>query len=161
MIVGFILNGEDVSTETEAASRLVDVLRTNFNLLGTKSGCCIGNCGVCSVNFNGEVIKACLVPAFKIQGSEIVTIEGFSLTDEYADIVSAFNDSGVESCGFCNTGKILAAEALIGKNAHPSYTEALAAFHGNRCRCTDPAQLAQACLVAVEYRRRRLYGRSR
>jgi len=160
MTVGFILNGEDVVVQTNAETRLVDILRDTFKLLGTKAGCYTGNCGSCSVIFNGDVIKSCLIPAFKISDSEIITIEGFSQTVEYSDIVNAFAQSGVENCGFCDAGKILAAEALLSKNLRPSKNEILAAFHGIRCRCTDPEGLIRAVKMVIEYRMHRLYGRS-
>ena len=160
MTIGFILNGEDVVVRTDAENRLVDILRNTFNLLGTKSGCRIGQCGVCSVIFNGSVVKACLIPVFKIRDSEIITIEGFSQTDEYQDIVRGFSDAGVDNCSFCDTGKILSAEALLGRNPKPLKDEILAAYSGIRCRCTDPETLVRGVISAGEYRRRRLYGRS-
>lgn len=157
MTIGFILNGEDVVVNSGAGKRLVDILRETFNLLGTKSSCYAGICGSCSVIFNGSVVKSCLVPAFKIQGSEIITIEGFSQTDEYQDIISGFSEAKLENCGFCNTGKILATQALLGRNQWPVKAEILAAFHGIRCRCTEPAELVQGVMAVLECRKRRLY----
>ena len=160
MTIGFILNGEDVEARTSAEIRLDDILRDTFSLLGTKAGCNTGNCGACSVILNGDVVKACLIPAFRIRDSEIITIEGFSQTDEYQDIIRAFEEVGVESCGFCDTGKILAMEALLSRNPRPSQDEILAGFHGIRCRCTEPEALVRVVTATVEYRRQRLYGRS-
>ena len=160
MKIEFILNGEDVTVDAEAGNRLVDILRRRFQLTGTKEGCLNGNCGICSIILNGNVVKSCLVPAFKVQDSEIITIEGFSLTDEYQDIVLGFSEAGLEDCGFCTTGKILAAEALISRNLRPSKEEILKAFFGMKCRCTEPEELIPAVLAATEHRRRRLYGRS-
>ena len=160
MTVGFILNGEDVTINTDAENRLVDILRGSFNLTGTKGGCYTGNCGACSVIFNGNVVKSCLIPAFKIQGSEIITIEGFSLTDEYQDIIFGFTEAGVETCGFCDTGKIMATEALLGRNHRPSREDILSAFCGIKCRCTESEELVQGVMKVAEHRRRRLYGRS-
>jgi carbon-monoxide dehydrogenase small subunit len=157
--IGFILNGEDVVIRTDAERRLIDILRGTFRLLGSKSGCNIGTCGGCSVIFNGLVVKSCLIPAFKIRGSEIITLEGFSQTDEYQDIVQGFAEAGLESCGFCDTGKILAAEALLSRNLRPSRDEILPAFHDIKCRCTDPESLVQGVLAISEKRQRRLYGR--
>jgi carbon-monoxide dehydrogenase small subunit len=159
MTIGFILNGEDVVIRTDAERRLIDILRGTFQLLGAKSNCYSGLCGVCSVIFNGEVIKACLIPAFKIQGCEVITIEGFSQTDEYQDIVQGFADAGVENCGFCDTGKILAADALLSRNPRPAREEILMAFHGIKCRCTEPESLVNGVMAVAERRRRRLYGR--
>ena len=160
MTIGFILNGEDVTVRTYADNRLVDILREVFNLLGTKTGCRSGKCGTCSVIFNGDVVKSCMIPAFKIRNSEIITIEGFSQTVEYQDIATGLDEAEVENCGFCHTGKILTAEALLAKNPRPSREEILAAFQGIKCRCTEPEELVQGITAATEYRRRRLYGRS-
>ena len=160
MTIGFILNGEDVTADTDAASRLVDILRNTFNLSGTKMSCCCGNCGACSVIFNGYVAKACLIPAFKIREREVITIEGFSQTDEYQDIIRAFTEAEVESCGFCTTGKILTTEVLLNRNLRPSREEILAGFDGIRCRCTDPEGLVHMVMAAIEHRRKRIYGRS-
>jgi carbon-monoxide dehydrogenase small subunit len=160
MTTGFILNGEDVTVETETENRLVDLLRNSFRLIGTKAGCLNGSCGVCSVIFNGTVVKSCLIPAFRIKGSEIITIEGFSLTDDYQDITHGFAEAGFDNCGYCNTGKILAAEALLSKNLRPAENDILKAFYGIKCRCTEPEGLVKAVLAAAEHRRRRLYGLS-
>jgi carbon-monoxide dehydrogenase small subunit len=160
MTIGFILNGEDVVVRTEADTRLLDILRETFNLRGTKCGCLTGGCGVCSVIFNGKVSPACLIPAFQIRGSEVITIEGFSQTNEYPDIIGGFTQAGVETCGYCDGGKILATESLLERNLQPSREEIYAAFNGIRCRCTEPERLVEGVLAAIDIRRRRLYGRS-
>ena len=158
MKLEFILNGEDVLVESDVENRLVDILRKSFMLLGTKLGCYTGCCGACMVILNGTVVNSCLIPAFKIQGSEIITIEGFSQTDDYNDIVTGFSDAGVTDCGFCHTGKILATGALIGRNLRPSKEEILPAFFGIKCRCTDSTELVKGVMAAAEHRRKRLYG---
>jgi carbon-monoxide dehydrogenase small subunit len=159
LTIDFILNGEDVVVRTEADHRLLDILRDSFKLLGAKTGCLSGNCGACFVFFNGAVSPSCLIPAFRIRGSEIITIEGFSLTDEYQDIVSGFSQAGVECCGYCDSGKILAAEMLLEKLPRPSREEILTAFSGIKCRCTEPESLVAGVLATAEIRQRRLYGR--
>jgi carbon-monoxide dehydrogenase small subunit len=159
MTIGFILNGEDVVIRTGAEYRLIDILRGTFQLLGAKADCCTGSCGACSVILNNVVVKSCLIPAFKIQGSEIITIEGFSQTDEYQDIIRGFAKAGVENCGFCDTGKILTAEALLSRNPRPGRQETLEAFSGIKCRCTEPESLVNGILAAAEKRQERLYGR--
>ena len=160
MTLGFILNGEDVVIHSEANVRLVDILRINFGLLGTKAGCLTGKCGFCAVIFNGSVGHACLIPAFRVRGSEIITIEGFSQTDEYQDIIAGFTQAGLYSCGYCETSKILNAGSLLDRIKRPSREEILCAFNGIKCRCTDPAQLVAGVENIVEIRQRRLYGRS-
>ena len=158
MKLEFILNGEDVLVESDAGNRLVDILRGSFKLLGTKLGCYTGCCGACMIIFNGAVVNSCLIPAFKAQSSEIITIEGFSQTDEYHHIVQGFSEAGVSDCGFCHTGKILATGALIGRNLRPTKEEILPAFFGIKCRCTDLTELVQGVIAAAEHRRKRLYG---
>lgn len=160
MTISFILNGEDVVIRGDANMRLVDILRVNFGLLGTKAGCFTGKCGFCAVIFNGSVIHACLVPAFKLRDSEIITIEGFSQTDEYNDIMEGFAKAKLESCGYCTTSKILNAGALLERIKRPSRQEILHAFSGIKCRCTDPEKLVEGIERTVELRQRRLYGRS-
>ncbi|MDR2048088.1 MAG: 2Fe-2S iron-sulfur cluster binding domain-containing protein [Treponema sp.] len=160
MTIRFILNGEDVEVSVEADKRLVSILRENFSLIKTKSGCLSGACGACSVIFNGAVSPSCLIPAFRVQGGEIITLEGFSQTDEYQDIAAGFSGAGVENCGYCDAGKILAAELLLEKTARPEKEEFYAAFSGVRCRCTEPERLYAGILAAAEIRRRRIYGRS-
>jgi carbon-monoxide dehydrogenase small subunit len=160
MTIGFILNGEDVSVQINADIRLIDILRRSFSVTGAKPGCLCGRCGACSVIFNGEVTKSCLIPAFRVHGSEIITIEGFSQNDEYQDIISGFARAGVETCGYCTTGKILAVEALLSKNPRPSKAAILAGFQGIKCRCTEPESLVNGVMATADIRQRRLYGRS-
>jgi carbon-monoxide dehydrogenase small subunit len=160
MTLGFILNGEDVVVKADADRRLIDILRNHFKLLGAKAGCLSGVCGACSVIFNGKVVPSCLSPAFRIRGSELITIEGFSQTDEYQDIRDGISQSGVENCGYCDAGKILAVETLLSRNLRPARDEILAAFTGIKCRCTEPESLVAGVLATADIRQRRLYGRS-
>jgi aerobic carbon-monoxide dehydrogenase small subunit len=160
MTIGFILNGEDVVIQCEAGRRLINILRINFGLLGAKTGCLSGKCGFCAVIFNGLVSHACLIPAFRLRGSEVITIEGFSQTDEYNDIITGFTQAGLEGCGYCNTSKILNATALLDRSKRPSRQEILDAFSGIKCRCTDAEKLIEGIENAAEIRQRRLYGRS-
>jgi carbon-monoxide dehydrogenase small subunit len=112
------------------------------------------------VIFNGNVVPSCLIPVFRIRGCEIITIEGFSQTDEYQDILRGFSQAGVENCGYCDAGKILAVETLLDKVPRPAKLEIKAAFNGIRCRCTDPDRLVDGVLITADIRQRRLYGRS-
>jgi len=159
MTIHFILNGEDMEIHAEANQRLITILREHFGLTASKSGCLHGNCGACSVIFNGAVSPSCLIPAFRLQGSEIITLEGFSQQDEYQDIAKGFAEAGVENCGYCDAGKILCTETLLESSLQPSKEEFLAAFQGIRCRCTDRESLYQGVLAAGAARRRRVYGR--
>jgi carbon-monoxide dehydrogenase small subunit len=160
MTIDFILNGEDVVVRTEADVRLIDILRDTFGMGGTRIGCLTGCCGACTVTFNGTITQSCLIPAFRIRGGEIITIEAFSQTDEYQDILEGFSRTGHKTCGFCTTGKIWALESLLERNLQPSREDILLAFDGIRCRCTDPDSLVEAALAVSEIRRRRIYGRA-
>jgi carbon-monoxide dehydrogenase small subunit len=160
MKLGFILNGEDVEIHIEANVRLIEILRRRFGLLGAKSGCLNGHCGNCLVIFNGLVSPACLIPAFRLEGSEVITIEGFSQTDEYQDIIKGFNHTNLKTCGYCETGKILSIESLLERIHRPSREEILGNFNGIKCRCTNIDTLAEAVNIIAGIRRERLYGRS-
>ena len=159
MNITFILNGEEKEIRCEANIRLVDILRNDFGLLGAKAGCLAGKCGLCAVIFNDSVSHACLIPAFKVQGSKIVTIEGFAETVEYSDIITGFAEAKLTNCSYCEASKILNAGALLGKNNRPSRQEILYAFNGIMCRCTDPHQLVEGIEKTADIRQRRLYGR--
>ncbi|MCL2440288.1 MAG: 2Fe-2S iron-sulfur cluster-binding protein [Treponema sp.] len=160
MTINFILNGEDVVFRTEAGVRLIDILRGSFGLFGSKPGCLTGQCGACSVIFNGNVSPACLIPAFKIKGSEIITIEGFSQTIEYQEIINTFADKHLGNCGYCEAGKVLCTEALLDKNPSPSKEEILMGFSGIKCRCTNIQRLVSAIDAIAGLRQRRLHGRA-
>jgi carbon-monoxide dehydrogenase small subunit len=159
MVIKFILNGDDVSLNTDADARLLDILRNDFGLIGAKAGCLSGNCGMCFVLFNGKAAPSCIIPAFSLRKSEIITIEGFVQHDEYQDIAAGFAQARVEFCGFCDTAKIFAAEALLEQRPNPGREEILAAFSGIKCRCAEPESLVSGVLAAAEFRQRRLYGR--
>lgn len=160
MTINFILNGEDVSVRCEAGVRLIDILREQFKLFGAKSGCLLGQCGACTVLFNGQVSSACLLPAFKIKGSEIITIEGFSQTIEYEEIISGFIEAHSGNCGYCESGKILCTEALLSRIPSPSRDDILLGFSGIKCRCTNAERLIKAVNITAEIRQKRLYGRA-
>jgi carbon-monoxide dehydrogenase small subunit len=143
----------------EADQRLIGILREYFFLNSSRPGCLHGSCGACSVIYNGAVSPSCLIPAFRLQESEIITLEGFSQQDEYQDIAAGFAETGVESCGYCDSGKILATELLLGQNLQPSREDFAAAFRGIRCRCTDEESLYRGVLAAGAVRHKRIYGR--
>jgi len=160
MNIDFILNGEDVVVRCGPTVRLLDILRSDFGLTGTKSGCLAGKCGLCTVIFNGSVSLSCLIPAFRLQKSEVITMEGFLLTDEYQDIESGFEEVGLDDCEYCRTGKTLLAGALLGRSKRPSREEMMRTVDGIKCRCTDPEMLVGGIEKALETRMRRLYGRN-
>lgn len=160
MTISFILNGEDVSIQGGPDERLIDILRDRFKLMQAKPGCRLGRCGTCSVIFNGKLVASCMIPAFSIRGGEVITMEGFSQTDEYQDIAEGFALAGLETCGYCDNAKIFACETLLGNIPRPNRQEIQEAFEGVLCRCTNPQTLCEAVERAADIRQKRLYGRS-
>jgi len=159
MNITFRLNGEEVSIDTNPAKRLVSLLREDFKLTGIKHGCRTGTCGACTVLLDGEITLSCLVFAFSVKGSEVVTIEGFSRTSEFQDIRDGFKRSSYLPCGYCAPGKILAVHALLELNPQPSEQEIYAALSGNRCKCDDISSLLRGVRSAAFLREARHHGR--
>jgi aerobic carbon-monoxide dehydrogenase small subunit len=160
MTISFILNGEDVSASVRSVDRLADLLRDKFGLLGVKADCRCGRCGRCSVFLDGRLVPSCLVPAFAARGREIVTLEGYSQTEDYVDIMAGFLDAGVSTCGFCEGAKVMAAGALLEGSPRPSPREILEQMSSAPCRCTDPEALVKAVQAVAERRSRRRYRRA-
>ena len=117
--INFILNNKNVSIEREGETRLLDVLREEFSLMGIKEGCGEGECGACSVLLNGKLINSCLIAVGSLDGQNILTIEGFRETEKYKILEKAFSDCGAVQCGFCTPGMIMAAESCLSKNPKP------------------------------------------
>jgi len=161
MKIEFNLNNSDIIIDTSPFKMLVDVLRINLGLTGTKKGCGSGNCGSCLVFINNKLLNSCLVPVFKIAGTRILTIEGFSTTREFHSTVGAFQSAGVTLCGFCAPGIVMAAEALILDNPTPSAAEIKTAISGNNCRCIGYHSLVNGILEAARRRRKSNYGRKK
>lgn len=160
MTVSFILNGEDVSARARSADRLSDFLKRAFGLSGAVSDCRCGHCGRCLVFLDGRLVTSCLVPAFGVRGKEVVTIEGFAQTADYADIAEGFKTAGVESCGFCASARCMAAAALLERRPRPSPKEILEYMTCAPCRCADPETIVKGVQAAAEIRSRRLYRRA-
>ena len=129
-----------------AFATLLDVLREDLELTGTKYGCGEGECGACSVLLDGDVVNACLVLALECEGSEVVTVEGLTAGGELHPIQKAFVDHGAIQCGFCTPGMIMATHALLQKNPSPSEDEIKRALEGNLCRCTGYRKIIDAVL---------------
>ena len=132
----FKLNGKDVKITTDPLRRLIDVLREDFDLKGVKEGCSEGECGACSVLFNGKMVTSCIIPIGAADGQEITTIEGVSATEKGKIIVDAFADGGAVQCGFCIPGMVIAAYYLLSNNPDPTDDEIRLGISGNICRCT-------------------------
>lgn len=134
--LSFRLNGKDYSIETQDNRRMVDVLREDLRLTGTKEGCGIGECGACTVVINGNAVTSCLVYAGQMQGADILTVEGLSETEIGSILQRCFVEGDAVQCGFCTPGFLMSAYALLQKNPHPTRDEIREAIAGNLCRCT-------------------------
>lgn len=159
MNVAFTLNGKGVAIDVEPEKRLVDILRENFELTKTKAGCYGGTCGVCSVLVAGRLASSCMLPAFTVRGSDVVTIEGFSRTREFTEITKAFAEAKHFPCAYCSAGRILAVEALLIRYPDPSESEILAGIAGISCQCADYSSLIKAVGIAAFARKIRRRGR--
>lgn len=144
--LSFIVNGEAVRLKVMPRATLLDVLRNDLELTGTKYGCGEGECGACSVLLNGKVVNSCLVPALECEGSQILTIEGLSRNGTLHPIQKAFVDHGAIQCGFCTPGMIMATYALLEANPSPTATEVKRGLEGNLCRCTGYRKIVDAVL---------------
>ncbi len=143
--LSFKLNGKTVDVAVGPGTLLVDLLREDFGLTGTKVGCREGECGACTVLVDGEAYNSCLMPALKVQGREVTTIEGLQKADGSLDpIQEAFMDAGAAQCGFCTPGMIMSAKALLDSNPNPEENEIRKALSGVLCRCTGYRKIVQA-----------------
>lgn len=148
MKINFKLNGEEISIITNPLKRLIDILRDDFNFTGTKEGCGEGECGACAVLLDGKLVNSCLVTAAMVEGKKVLTIEGYRTTEKFKILKNSFEEAGSVQCGFCTPGIILAAEALLLENPHPSEVEARVSIEGNLCRCTGYNMIIEAVLSA-------------
>lgn len=142
--IQFRLNGRDIKVETEPNKRMLDVLRGDLGLTGTKEGCAVGECGACTVILNGDAVASCLVAAGQMQGAEILTIEGMSETLIGRVLQDCFVEGDAVQCGFCTPGFIMSAYALLRKNPAPTREEIREAVAGNVCRCTGYIPIVNA-----------------
>ena len=138
------VNGKAVSVKIQPYARLLDVLREELLLTGTKEGCGVGECGACTVLVDGESVNSCLVLAASVEGKSILTIEGVAENDELHPIQQAFLDHHALQCGFCTPGLVMSTKALLDHNPNPSREEIQVAISGNICRCTGYQQVIEA-----------------
>ncbi len=141
------VNGRAVGIETHPMARLLDVLREELRLTGTKEGCGEGECGACSVILDGALVNSCLVPALHADGAEILTIEGVG-TGNLHPIQRAFLEHGGAQCGICTPGMILAAMNLLASHPRPTEEEVREGLAGNLCRCTGYTKILESVLAA-------------
>lgn len=130
------VNGKGHSLQVEPTKRLMDILRENLGLTGVKPACEIGRCGACSVLINGTLAVSCLIMAYQINHSVILTIEGLETEEKLHPIQQAFLEEGALQCGYCTPGMIMAVKALLDEIPNPTYEQMIEALSGNLCRCT-------------------------
>ncbi len=143
------INGEDRDVFAAAHKTLLEVLREDLNLTGTKHGCELGECGTCTVRMDGEPVLSCLVLPIECQGREIETVEGMARDGELHPLQQAFAELGAAQCGYCTPGILLTAEALIEENPTPTRDEIKQALAGNLCRCTGYTKILDAVELAA------------
>jgi len=145
----FTLNGSPRSLDVRADRRLIDVLRDDLRLTGTKEGCSIGVCGACSVLVGGELLSACLMPAVFVDGRAVTTVEGLANGEELSPLQDAFIREGGFQCGICTPGQLIAATALLAERRRPTDDEVREWMMGNLCRCTGYHGIARAIRAVV------------
>ena len=143
------VNGQDHEVTGEAGRSLVDVLRSDLGLPGSREGCGIGICGACTVLVDGNAIRSCLMFAVQATESEITTVEGFGENGGLSPLQAAFRDNHALQCGFCTPGQLMAATALLERNASPNTQEVREALVGNLCRCSNYNAIVEAVLATA------------
>lgn len=144
------VNGEPRTLQAYPIERLLDVLREQLHLTGTKEGCGEGECGACSVMLNGQIVNSCLVPMAQVAGAEIKTIEGVASGDQLHAVQQAFIDCGGAQCGICTPGMVLAAVDLLSRNPNPNEAEIRTGLAGNLCRCTGYMKIFESVVRACQ-----------
>ncbi len=147
--IHFTVNGEPYTLGVESHHTLLQVLREQLVLTGTKNGCEAGECGACAVLMNGEPVNSCMVLAPEADGATIVTIEGLSHDDQLDPLQEAFVTTGATQCGFCTPGILVNARALLDRNPEPTDAEIREALVGNLCRCTGYIRIIDAIELAA------------
>ncbi len=140
----FILNDKEVTVDAEPEKRLIDVLREDFSLTGTKIGCGEGECGACTVLLDGKTVNSCLIPIFQVNNKKITTIEGLTASGKAEHIKDSFLRNGAVQCGYCIPGMVISSYALLSEKPAPTDTEIREALSGNLCRCTGYTKIVKA-----------------
>jgi len=143
------VNGDDHEVYVDPRRSLAEVLRNDLGLTGTKESCLSGYCGACTVLIDGKAVKSCLIFACQAQGKDILTIEGLAKDGQLHPLQQAFIDHFAIQCGFCTSGMILSAKALLDENPNPSEEEVRNELSGNICRCTGYRKIVEAVLAAA------------
>lgn len=148
--IKFTLNGKKIVYNGNPLRRLLDVIREDLSLTGSKEGCGEGECGACSVLKDGELVTSCIIPVGACCGSDIKTIEGIRDTEKGQCIINAFAEGGAVQCGFCIPGMVMAAYYLLDRNPNPNEDEIRMAISGNICRCTGYDLIVESIHLAAE-----------
>ena len=144
------VNGSEYSKVVKANTLLVNFLREELDLIGTKKGCELGDCGCCTVMLDGKAVNSCLVLAVEVDGREVTTIEGVSNGEELDIVQEKFIEHAAYQCGFCTSGMIVSSRALLNENPSPTEHQVREAIAGNLCRCTGYVNIVEAVLDAAE-----------
>jgi aerobic carbon-monoxide dehydrogenase small subunit len=145
-----VVNGEETLLDVPGMRRLLDALREDLGLTGTKEGCGEGECGACSVIVDGQVVDACLVPVCQVDGSTVLTVEGLGHDGQMSLLQSAFLETGGAQCGICTPGMLMAARAYIDDGGAPDEAAIREAIAGNLCRCTGYTKIIDAIALAAD-----------
>ncbi len=149
MSIRFVVNGAAVEVEAPGMRRLLDLLRENLGLTGTKEGCGEGECGACSVLLDGAVVDSCLVPVCQVEGCSVQTVEGLARDTRLNALQQAFLETGGAQCGICTPGMLMAGEAFLASGAEATDGAIREAIAGNLCRCTGYTKIIDAIALAA------------
>ena len=149
MSIGLRVNGDRVELEVPGMRRLLDVLREDLGLTGTKEGCGEGECGACSVLVDGAVVDSCLVPICQVEGASVITVEGLAHEERLNALQAAFLETGGAQCGICTPGMLMAGEAFLASGAEPTDAAIRESIAGNLCRCTGYTKIIDAIAAAA------------
>ena len=150
MTFHFTVNGDPVEVEATGSRRLLDVLREDLGLTGTKEGCGEGECGACSVLLDGAVVDACLVPVSQARGASVTTVEGLAPDGALSTLQQAFLETGGAQCGICTPGMLIAGQAFLASGEEPTEANIREAIAGNLCRCTGYTKIIEAIALAAQ-----------
>ena len=149
MAIRLVVNGRQRAIRIEARHTLLEVLRDDLALTGTKECCLVGECGACTVLVDGRSVDSCLMLAVEADGTEVTTVEGLAVRGELSPVQRAFLDTGAAQCGFCIPGQVMSAHALLATTPHPTRAEIEEGLAGNLCRCAGYEQIIEAVLLAA------------
>jgi aerobic-type carbon monoxide dehydrogenase small subunit (CoxS/CutS family) len=144
------VNGQRYTVDVPVSHTLLDFLRDDLGLTGTKECCVVGECGACTVLVNGRTVNSCLMLAVEADGCEVLTVEGLGVDGQPGPLQKAFLDHGSAQCGFCIPGQLMSAHGLLMENPHPTADDVHEALAGNLCRCAGYEQITEAVLAAAE-----------